>query len=190
MAVDLYSGFTNNKTGEKFQCIAFDKNAFRFDWIVEPGRYIPFEHIHLQQDEIFCVKAGELRILIDGKQYNVGEGQSITVSKGKRHVAYNNQPSWLHCIVEYTPVLDNYKFFQCFGGLTIDGGTTKNGTVNIPKMLYFTRKMKAKCITRPSNIPAPIFYLALNFFFIVGSILGWNKQIEKYTGNELRSFVH
>jgi hypothetical protein len=74
--------------------------------------------------------------------------------------------------------------------LTTDGDTTKNGTVNIPKMLYFTRKMKARCITRPTNIPAPIFYLAMNFFFIVGSFSGWNKQFEKYTGDELRSFIH
>ena len=190
MAVDLDSGFTNNRTGETFQCISFDENAFRFDWIVEQDGYIPFEHIHLQQDEIFYVKSGELRILIDDRQYILGEGQSIIVPKGKRHIAYNNQPSRLHCIVEYTPGLDNYKFFQCFGGLIIDGDISKNGTVNIPKMLYFTRKMKAHCITRPTNIPAPIFYLAMNFFFIVGSLSGWNKQFEKYTGDELISFIH
>ena len=78
MAVDLYSGFTNRKTGETFQCISFDENAFRFDWIVEQGGYIPFEHIHLQQDEIFYVKSGELRIMIDGRQSIV----SLKLSNG------------------------------------------------------------------------------------------------------------
>ncbi|HET6765991.1 MAG TPA: cupin domain-containing protein [Chitinophagaceae bacterium] len=93
MAVDLYIGFTNNKTGETFQCIFFDEHVFRFDWIVQPCGYVPFEHIHLYQDELFYVKSGELRILIDGKQYVVGAGQNITVPKGKRHIAYNNQAS-------------------------------------------------------------------------------------------------
>jgi hypothetical protein len=41
-----------------------------------------------------------------------------------------------------------------FGGLTIDEDTTKNGTVNIPKMLYFGKKMKVQCSTRPTKIPA------------------------------------
>src|SRR5262245_36827119 len=136
MAIDLYSGFTNTITGETFQCISFGKNAFCFEWIVEPGGYVPFEHIHLNQDETFFVNEGALRILIEGKEHIIHEGQSITVPKGKKHIAYNGQQSQLKCVVKYTPGLDNYKFLQCFAGLTIDGDITKNGTVNIPKMLY------------------------------------------------------
>lgn len=181
MATDLYNGFTNIITGEKFKCISYNENSFRFDWIVEPGGYVPFEHVHLKQDEIFYIKAGEMKIQIENKEYLIGEGQSIRVSKGKRHIAYNNKPSTLYCEVEYSPGLDTYKFFQCFGGLTLDRDTTKNGTVNIPKMLYFTKRMKAICISRPTNIPSPLFYLALNFFFIAGSLSGWKKQFKKYT---------
>jgi mannose-6-phosphate isomerase-like protein (cupin superfamily) len=187
MAIDLYQGFTNNKTGESFQCISFDKNSFRFDWVVAPGGYVPFEHVHLKQDEIFHVNSGEMKIRIADKDHIIGEGQSFRVPKGTPHVAYNNKPSLLHCDVEYTPGLDSYYFFQCFGGLTLDKDTSRNGTVNIP---YFTRKMKAQCITRPTQIPAPFFYVALNFFFIVGTISGWRKQFEKYTGGDLKSLSH
>jgi len=190
MAIDLYQGFTNNKTGESFQCISFDKNSFRFDWFVAPGGYVPFEHVDLKQDEIFHVKSGEMKIRIADKDHIIGEGQSFRVPKGKPHVAYNNKPSLLHCDVEYTPGLDSYYFFQCFGGLTLDKDTSRNGTVNIPKMLYFTRKMKAQCITRPTQIPAPFFYVALNFFFIVGTISGWRKQFERYTDGDLKSLSH
>jgi quercetin dioxygenase-like cupin family protein len=182
MAVILYDGFTNKVTGETFRCISFDQSAFRFDWIVEPQGYIPFEHIHLNQDEIFYVRSGEMRMLIDDEEYIVREGQSITVPKGKRHIARNNRSARLHCEVAYRPGLDTYEFFQCFGGLTIDGDITKNGTVNIPKMLYFGKKMKAKSMVRPTNVPAPLFALAGNFFFILGKIRGWNKLFTKYTG--------
>jgi hypothetical protein len=184
MAVTLYDGFTNKITGETFRCISFDRHAFRFDWIVEPKGYVPFEHIHLKQDEIFYVKKGELRIIIDGKENIVREGERITVRRGKRHTAYNNRPAQLHCVVEYTPGLDTYEFFQCFGGLTIDGDISKNGTVNIPKMLYFGRKMKTQSLVRPTKIPAPVFSLAGNLFFIIGSLSGWNKLFTKYTGRK------
>jgi mannose-6-phosphate isomerase-like protein (cupin superfamily) len=182
MAVDLYKGFTNKIAGETFRCISFNKDAFRFDWIVDPNGYVPFEHIHLNQDEVFHVKTGEARIIIDNKEYIAGAGQSITVPRGKRHIAYNNKPTELHCLVEYRPGLDTYKFFQCFGGLTIDKDTSANGTVNIPRMLYFGKKMKVQCVTRPTKIPAPFFNLAGNLFFIIGTVLGWKKLYTKYTG--------
>jgi hypothetical protein len=83
MAVTLYDGFTNKITGETFRCISFDRYAFRFDWIVEPKGYMPFEHIHLKQDEIFYVKKGELRIL-SGKgselQFRKGNGILLTIT--------------------------------------------------------------------------------------------------------------
>lgn len=183
MSVNLYDGFTNKVTGESFKCISFSEKAFTFEWIVEPGGYVPFEHVHLKQDEIFYIKEGEMKLVINGQEFIVGQGERITVLKGKRHIAYNNRNSRLHCIIDYTPGLDTYNVFQCFGGLTIDRDTTKNGTVNIPKMLYFTGKMKAKALVRPTKIPAPLFYLAKQFFYIIGTIIGWRKYFKKYTGS-------
>ena len=181
MAIDLYHGFTNTTTGETFRCISSKPHFFRFEWTVEPGGYVPLEHVHLNQDETFYVRRGEMRVRINAVDHIIGEGQDMTVPKGHRHIAYNNTSSMLQCDVEFRPGLDTYTFFQCFAGLTLDRDTSKNGTVNIPKMLYFTRKMKAKCLARPSSIPAPVFYLALNFFYLVGTIAGWKKKFEKYT---------
>ena len=127
MSVDLFSGFRNDIAGESFRCLAFDKNAFVFEWNVQPEGYIPFEHIHLNQDEIFHIKQGEIRMIIDGQEYIGKAGEIITVPKGKRHIACNNKPELLSCIVEYKPGLDTYKFLQCFGGLTIDEDTDKKG---------------------------------------------------------------
>jgi len=182
MPVNLYDGFTNHIAKETFRCLSFDKDAFIIDWKMDPEGYVPFEHIHLNQDEVFKVAKGELRIIINGKEHIVGPGQSITVPKGQPHIAYNNRPEVLESIVEYRPGLDNYKFFQCFGGLLTDNQMSKNGEVNIPKMCYFTKKMKAKCITRPTKIPAPVFKLVINLFYVVGTVMGWYKLYTKYTG--------
>ena len=182
MAIDLYKGFTNIITGETFKCISFDSSHIRFEWIVEPGGYVPFEHVHMNQDEIFFVKEGELKMLINGRENIVRAGEQLVVPRGKKHIAFNNKPSRLHCLVDYRPGLDSYTFFQCFGGLTLDMDVTENGSVNIPKMLYFTRKMRARCLARPASLPAPLLHLALNVFYLVGSMKGWKKDFKRYTG--------
>jgi quercetin dioxygenase-like cupin family protein len=184
MSVNLYNGFHNEIAGESFRCVSFDKRAFVFEWNVQPDGYVPFEHIHLNQDEIFHIKQGEIKMTIDGKEHIGRAGETIIIPRGKRHIARNNKCEPLSCIVEYRPGLDTYKFFQCFAGLTIDQDTDKKGQINIPKMLYFTKRMKAQCITRPTSIPAPIFHLALNVCYIAGRLLGWNKLFEKYTTPE------
>jgi len=182
MPVILENGFKNPVACETFRCISFTPEAFTVDWRVDPQGYVPFEHIHLNQDEIFFVRSGELKIRINGVEYIVPEGMRIRVPKGMRHIAFNNKSELLQCTVELKPGLDNYKFFQCFGGLTMDNEYSSNGTVNIPKMLYFTKKMKAQCITRPAKIPAPFFYFSINLFYLIGSFLGWKKYYLKYTG--------
>lgn len=191
MSVNLFDGFQNRITGEAFRCLSYNEEAFVFEWIVQPKGYIPFEHIHLNQDEIFHIKKGEIKMIMNGKVHIGRAGDTIVVPKGTRHIACNNKPEILCCVVGYQPGLDNYTFFQCFAGLTIDQDTDKTGQINIPKMLYFTKKMKAQCITRPTSIPAPVFNFALNFFFIVGRLLGWHKLFRMYTENvKIYSHAH
>ena len=182
MPINLYEGFQNKIAGESFRCVAFNREAFTLEWTVQPNGYVPFEHIHLNQDEVFHIKAGEIRIIIDGIEHICGPGETITVPKGKRHIAFNNKAELLTCFIEYKPGLDNYKFFQCFGGLTLDEDIDKRGEINIPKMLYFTKKMKARCVTRPTSIPPAVFNLAINFFYVLGIFLGWRRLYTKYTG--------
>jgi uncharacterized cupin superfamily protein len=180
--INLYAGFSNEITGEAFRCISYNKEACVFEWVVQPGGYVPFEHIHMSQDEVFHIKKGEVTIFIDEKEYIGRAGDTITVPKGKRHICRNNSAGIMTCIVEYRPGLDQYKFFQCFAGLTMDRYMDKKGQINITKMLYFSQKMKAQCMTRPANIPAPFLKLTANLFYIIGFFSGWNKLYKKYTG--------
>ena len=181
MAIDLYQGFTNVITGESFRCISYDPSVIRFDWRVQPAGYAPIEHVHINQDEIFHVKEGEMKILIGGLECTVRAGESITIPKGTRHLPFNSRPDMLRCEVEYRPGLDTYKYFQCFGGLTVDKDVSKNGTVNIPKLLYFTRKMKAQCVARPASMPGVVFYVVLNLCYLMGRIFGWEERYLRYT---------
>ena len=181
MAVNIYEQVVNPVSGESFKGISFNQDAFTMQWTLMANGYVPFEHIHFNQDEIFYVKTGELKIIIDGKESIVGQGQSITVPRGVKHTAYNNKKEVLDCIVEYKPGLDHDKFMQCLLGLTKDKLLDKKGGVDIPKMGYFLIKMKAKSMARPTAIPSLLFSIALRVFYFRGVFSGWKKLYERYT---------
>ena len=181
MAIDLYQSFTNPVTKETFRCLSSTEEAYVMEWIVQPDGYVPFEHIHISQDEIFHVQQGAIRVVINRQEQIGTSGQTVTVPRGVRHIAYNNSPEVLSCIVEYKPGLDIFKSFQCFGGLTHDCDIDRRYGINIPKMMYFMRKMNAKALARPTSVPGPIFALLMNMFYVAGSLAGWERLYKKYT---------
>ncbi len=182
MAIDLYRPFTNPITRETFRCISSTAEAYAMEWTVHPGGYVPFEHVHMYQDEIFHVKQGEMRARIDGTEQIGKAGDTLRVRRGARHIAYNDRPEKLICVVEYQPGLDHYRTMQCFAGLTLDNDIDKTGLVNIPKIMYLLKRTNAQSLVRPAFAPELFFRLALGLFFIVGSITGWDKLFRKYTG--------
>lgn len=174
MTIDVYQPFTNPISGETFKCLSFDEQAYVMEWTVQPSG----------QDEVFHVKQGEIKFLVDGEKVIVKAGKTFTVAKGKRHIAYNNQNSIMQCIVEFRPGLDTLTVFQCFAGLTIDGEYDKKGRINIPKMGCFLKQMNCQAMTLPTNIPAPVFGLALNVFYMLWRLKGWKNDFVRYTGQE------
>jgi mannose-6-phosphate isomerase-like protein (cupin superfamily) len=180
MPINVYESFSNPLTGETFKCLSSDADCYKMQWIVQPSGYVALEHIHYYQDEVFHIKKGQARIVIDGKEMIANAGDTLTVPKGKRHIAYNNKPEMLECEVDYVPGLDYETFFQFFIGLQMDKEYDKTGKVNIPKMCYFTYQTKLKSLARPTSIPAPIFQFTIHLFGVIGSVLGWKKQLQKY----------
>lgn len=152
------------------------------EWIVHPGGYVPYEHVHIYQDEIFHIKQGEMRARIGGKEQIGKVGDVVCVPRGVRHIGYNDQSEALVCIVEYRPGFDHYQTMQCFAGLTLDGDIDRRGLVNIPKIMYFLKRAKARSLPRPAFAPEWMFRLGMNVFFVAGSIMGWEKLYRKYTG--------
>lgn len=182
MGIDLYQPFTNPITRETFRCISFTDEAFTMEWTVHPGGYVPFEHVHVRQDEIFHVQQGEMRARVKGRVLIGRAGDTVVVPCGTRHIAFNDRAEPLVCIVDYRPGLDHYRTMQCFAGLTLDCDYDKRGLVNVPKIMYMLKKVNALSLTRPAFAPEAFFRLSMSVFFMIGSALGWESLYEKYTG--------
>jgi hypothetical protein len=151
------------------------------EWIVHPGGYVPFEHVHVCQDEIFHVEQGEIRARVNGKTLFGKRGDSLVAPRGVRHIAYNDRDEKLACIVEYKPGLDHYTTMQLFAGLTLSGLIDRRGMVHIPKIMYLLKKGNILSLPRPAFAPDPLFRLGMGFFYALGTVLGWESLYREYT---------
>lgn len=182
MAVDLYQPFTNPITCETFRCISSTDEVFMMEWTVHPGGYVPFEHVHVNQDEIFHIQRGEMQIKVKGMEQIGKAGETMIIPRGTPHIAFNGRDEPLVCIVEYKPGLDHYKTMQCFAGLTLDCDYDRRGLVNVAKIMFMLRRVKALSLTRPAFAPDWLFWLGMQVFFAIGSVLKWETLYKKYTG--------
>lgn len=151
------------------------------EWSVAPGGYVPFEHVHVVQDEIFHVERGEIRARIDRKDHYGKAGDTVVAPRGVRHIAHNDTDVPLVCIVEYKPGLDHYTTMQCFAGLTLDGEIDRRGLVNIPKIMYLLKKGHILSLPRPAFTPDFAFRFGMHLFYVIGSALGWETLYKRYT---------
>jgi len=181
MAIDVYQQCINPITGETFKALNETPYAYSMLWTVQPKGYVPIEHLHYHQDETFHVQKGQLKMVIEGKEHIAGPGEKIVVMKGKQHIAFNNKEEILEATIEYRPALDQEKFMQCFYGLITDGYIDEKGAPSVPMIGYMLKKMKCKAMARPASIPAPMFKMALSFFYLLGTLKGWGKLYDRYT---------
>jgi quercetin dioxygenase-like cupin family protein len=189
MPIDLYQPFTNPVTRETFRCLASTPEAYKMEWTVAPGGRVPFEHVHMYQDEVFHVQRGEMRAMVAGRPQIGRAGQVLTAPRGIRHIAFNDRDEDLVCLVEYKPGLDHYTTMQCFAGLTLDHDLDARGMVNVPKIMYLLRRANAQSLPRPAFVPPSMFRLGMEFFFRLGTLMGWQRLYTQYTGRSLQEMT-
>jgi hypothetical protein len=151
------------------------------EWTVHPGGYVPFEHVHVNQDEIFHIQSGEMRVRVKGVSQHGKAGDVLTIARGTPHIAFNEKQEPLVCIVEYKPGLDHYQTMQCFAGLTLDCDYDRRGLVNVAKVGFMLKTVNARSLTRPAFTPNWLFRLGMHTFYMIGTVLKWETLYKKYT---------
>jgi uncharacterized cupin superfamily protein len=98
-----------------------DGDACRFDVILAAGGSgggNALEHVHPLADEIFMVRHGVLKVVINGQEHVAGPGQSVTVPKGARHFFANAHDGETRATVEFQPAQHFIRFFANFATTT------------------------------------------------------------------------
>jgi hypothetical protein len=118
---------------------------------------------------------------VNGNESFGQPGDTLTVPRGARHIAYNDKNEPLVCTVVYRPGLDHYTTMQCFAGLTLDGYLDGRGLVSIPRILYLLKRANVTSLPRPSLVPEAVFRLGMQVFYLIGKSMGWEALYRKYT---------
>jgi hypothetical protein len=181
MAINVYDRCTNPITGEILKGISVTSYVFTMQWIKKAGSdHSAVPHIHINQDEIFYVNKGQLKLRIGNKERTAGPGEKIIVGRGKSHIVVNT-PEELDITLECRPALDYEKLLQCYEGLIQDGYTDEKGAVDMRMMAYFMKKMKCRSITIPADMPLKKFKWMLHRYYLLGMTKGWISLYKKYT---------
>lgn len=109
---------------------AFNRETFIFTKPVESEEEAEFDvllesdsvhgddgvsHIHPKSEEYFTVRAGSLKVVIDGKARLVGPGETVVVPRGRPHYFRNGHDGETLFTIRFEPGMKFLRFFLEFG---------------------------------------------------------------------------
>jgi quercetin dioxygenase-like cupin family protein len=141
-------------SGERLRLVYGSGGEFRADYRVAAGGYIPFEHIHFNQAEVFDVRAGEFELNIDGKVQRAKAGQVVRVPAGSRHIGRNPGDQEVQIVVAFEPSLDANRLFERTWMLCEQGHVDATGRPHLVRVLEATCDLDA--VTYDSRFPRPV----------------------------------
>jgi quercetin dioxygenase-like cupin family protein len=145
------------------------------DFYLQPGGFVPAEHIHPRQEERFEVISGTLRGRVAGKDVSGSKGAKFVVPAGQRHVWWNSGEDSLHVLVEVQPALRTESWFETFFGLAQDGKVNrKTGLPNLLQMAVMMRAYRNELIlARP---PRLVQTLLFGLLAPMGRLFGYKAE--------------
>jgi quercetin dioxygenase-like cupin family protein len=84
-------------------------------------------HVHPRQESRVEVLAGTLRFVVDGREREVGPGESLVIPAGTPHMFGNHSGEEAHSIHEFRPALRIIEFFEYFFDLAARGELNQRG---------------------------------------------------------------
>lgn len=137
----------NHVTGEKITWLETTAETggeyLHFEFEVAPGKKVAVRHIHPEQEEIFSIKSGELKLEIAGETSTYGPGQIVSIPAGKPHEWWNiSEKEPLKMEVRFVPALKTEIFFEQFFGLANDGKTNVAGSPSFMQIMAMCNEYK------------------------------------------------
>jgi quercetin dioxygenase-like cupin family protein len=97
-----------------------DPDVAKFDVVLEKGGSgggNALVHVHPGAEEHFTVKAGRIKVVVNGQERIVGPGESAIVPRGQPHHFANASEGNSEITVEFRPAQQHLRFFANFASM-------------------------------------------------------------------------
>jgi quercetin dioxygenase-like cupin family protein len=127
----------NPVTGQRMRFLATatetEGSLLRIETVNPPTGAAEPLHLHPGQESSAEVVSGRLRFVVDGKEREVGAGESITIPAGVPHRFWNDGHEDAVAFQEFRPALRTAEFFEHWFGLAARG---ELGARGMPSLLH------------------------------------------------------
>ena len=172
--------YHNRRSGESVRFTEVCAERVAFEWHLRPGGFIPFEHWHADQDEVFEVRKGRLELLLNGSPVLAGPGDTVRVPMGADHAGNNRAEGETVVDVAWEPGLDAGLGGLVYWGLVDDGFVHEDGRPHLLKVAVLTSHLIARSC--PSNVPLWAFDFSRARFAALRARPQYQELYKRYTG--------
>ena len=150
----------------------------KFDYWLKPKCYVPVRHFHPEQDEIFEIHKGTLKVECGGEIIFMKEGETLRIPKGVPHQWWNeSETETVKLYVTFEPALNTEIFFEQIHGLGREGKSKPDGSPKFLQLMAFLNEYQM-------YIPGPPLLMQKIMGFVLGGIgqlLGYKKYDPRYS---------
>lgn len=172
----------NKLTGEEITWIetSIDNGgkSLIMDFTVAPDGKVPVRHIHPNQDELFEIKSGVLKVEHKGEIKYLSPGDMAKIPMGDPHQWWNESKTEpIKMRVTLQPALNTVIFFEQYFGLANDNKSKADGS---PKFL----QIMAMCNKYEMFIDGPPIFIQRLMGFLLGGfakLIGYKSYYRKYS---------
>jgi len=156
---------TNPITGESASFSLRD-GALEMDFHMKPGGFVPYAHVHPNQEERFKILAGRPRFLVGRGWVDASPGEELVVPPKTKHAFHNPTDEDVHLTITLTPALRTEEMFRSLFALATEGRFTRRMFPKNPLMgALFAREFRHEARS------ASVFLRTLDVFSPVGAVL-------------------
>jgi len=101
----------------------------------QPEDIAPPYHYHPGREETFTVLEGRLALKVDGKEFELGVGETATAPRGIAHTFWNPTSKVVRFTSEHRPAQDFEGFITSLYDLDYDGQSNSMGSPNILQLM-------------------------------------------------------
>jgi mannose-6-phosphate isomerase-like protein (cupin superfamily) len=162
--------------------------AFLEEGTDERGEYLVIEHVwtrpgtmagphwHPVLTESFRVREGRMRFRVDGREFELGPGDDVTVRPGEVHRFWNEGEGHLRVVHEVRPPGHHREMFELWHRLDLAGKTNRRGMPRDPLALGLLWELQDGYL---AGVPASVQRFVFGGLARLARSTGYEERLER-----------